>query len=262
MGLPKLLEDMLKAIMDNNTLQNWNIYQDRNGIVNVRLRFNGSHDEPFQQVSYKRKSPKQISHDLERSKQWRTVKPTIEQELSDPQPEQSAIAQSLQSASTPLSNEGVKTRAMARSETEVPRSPDTAPDYTMNVYADSFIMPQDDITLTAQTDTDDPSLSLSPDLSSFARESGLNKDIETEPLQSDSTLTDVPIQNEQAVKQTVLKGYVSPSRRPGKRFATCAYCGWNKTRTHCCRCDVVICVRCIERDKHSRHISNYGYYVH
>jgi len=122
-----------------------------------------------------------------------------------------------------------KTRAMARSETEVPRSPDTAPDYTMNVYADSFIMPQDDITLTAQTDTDDPSLSLSPDLSSFARESGLNKDIETEPLQSDSTLTDVPIQNEQAVKQTVLKGYVSPSRRPGKRFATCAYCGWNKT---------------------------------
>ena len=58
MDLPKALEIHLVALLENDTIHSWNIYQEKSGFVCLKVKFNGSHDQGTlngTQVAYKRK---------------------------------------------------------------------------------------------------------------------------------------------------------------------------------------------------------------
>ena len=170
MGVPKVLENMLQVVSEENILLSWNIYQERDGTINFKLKFSG-HEEPVnrvQQVSYKRKTTKQVQRDLERSRLWRssrnqqtietTPEPTLAPTMCDSSsphaghPQQSATAQS--------DMVGVKTRAMTRQEDpEIARSNEDEPETILNPDADSFTMPSYS---TADSDVSQDSILLSP----------------------------------------------------------------------------------------------------
>ena len=54
-GLPKTLEILMSSLLQENNVLSWQIYQDKSGNVNMKLRFTGdnvTHDQP--PVSYRR----------------------------------------------------------------------------------------------------------------------------------------------------------------------------------------------------------------
>ena len=66
--LPKTLKCLLDVLVDVNTLQSWNIFDEKNGQVVVKLRFDSGHYSPPSKgpVAYKRKAPSQVKRDGDR----------------------------------------------------------------------------------------------------------------------------------------------------------------------------------------------------
>ena len=64
---PKTLKCMLDVIVDVNTLQSWNIFEEKNGQVVVKLRFDSGHYSPPRKepVAYKRIAPSQVKRDAD-----------------------------------------------------------------------------------------------------------------------------------------------------------------------------------------------------
>ena len=63
------LKMLLSSIFSTNSLSNWSIFEDKNGQVNVRLRFS-KHEESSEvehTVSYRRKSDAQVKRDRDRA---------------------------------------------------------------------------------------------------------------------------------------------------------------------------------------------------
>ena len=59
MGLPNTLEYLLETLSVKDSVRSWQIYEERNGSVTVKIRFNGQNggtDMNSKQVCYKRKS--------------------------------------------------------------------------------------------------------------------------------------------------------------------------------------------------------------
>ena len=74
MGLPNVLEKLLDTLSGTNEVRTWNIFQDKNGTVVVKIRFSGQDGSSGSgvgqlPVSYKRKSTKQMQRDSDRAKQ-------------------------------------------------------------------------------------------------------------------------------------------------------------------------------------------------
>ncbi len=74
--LPKTLEDLLETLLAKKTLASWQIYDEKSGKIVVKLRFSeacssGGTTERHGQISYKRKSQKQIVRDAQRTAKWR-----------------------------------------------------------------------------------------------------------------------------------------------------------------------------------------------
>ena len=71
--LPKTLKCLLDVLVDVNTLQSWNIFEEKNGQVVVKLRFDSGHYSPPSKdpVVYKRKAPSQVKRDGDRLATYR-----------------------------------------------------------------------------------------------------------------------------------------------------------------------------------------------
>ena len=134
MGLPKVLEDMVSVLSDNNTLHSWSIFQEKNGFVNIKLKFSQeipvNHDQPTA-ISYKKKTSKQVQRDYERSKAWKASKGSYITSCANEHP--------LQTATTQSDSSGVQTSAMSKAQSEFART--TEPDLALNPDADIFLMP-------------------------------------------------------------------------------------------------------------------------
>ena len=61
--LPKVLRNLMDTLMDGNQLHSWNIFEERNGQIVVKIKFSGGHIDQPQQASYKRKPPNQVRRD-------------------------------------------------------------------------------------------------------------------------------------------------------------------------------------------------------
>ena len=73
-GLPKTLEILMSSLLQENNVLSWQIYQDKSGNVNMKLRFTGdnvTHDQP--PVSYRRKAPAQVKRDQARAQTFRAT---------------------------------------------------------------------------------------------------------------------------------------------------------------------------------------------
>ena len=67
--VPKTLKCLLDVLVDVNTLQSWNIFEEQNGQVVVKLRFDSGHYSPPSNkgpVAFKRKAPSQVKRDWDR----------------------------------------------------------------------------------------------------------------------------------------------------------------------------------------------------
>ena len=66
--LPKTLKCLLDVLVDVNTLQSWNIFEEKNCQVVVKLRFDSGHYSPPSKdpVIYKRRAPSQVKRDGDR----------------------------------------------------------------------------------------------------------------------------------------------------------------------------------------------------
>ena len=70
------LDMLLSSLFASNILSNWSIYDDKNGCVNVRLRFTKCDDIKTEHVSFRRKSQNQLNRDRERAIHHKTDKNT------------------------------------------------------------------------------------------------------------------------------------------------------------------------------------------
>ena len=168
MDLPKVLEDMLRVVMDTNTLRSWNIHQDINGCINFNLKF-GGHQESvthIRQASYRKKTNRQVQRDLERSRLWRAGQQsteTIAEPTAEPTEQALSYTDHPRQSATQLSNAvGVRTRAMTKNVPELVRAPSVEPETPLNPQADSFVMPcSTPTTSLASIDATDTSLNVS-----------------------------------------------------------------------------------------------------
>ena len=82
-GLPKVIQDLITALLDSHDVRTWNIFHDNNSEVTVGLKFSSRHIEcesslpmsPMVEnntVSFKRKTPNQIARDKARSQRRRS----------------------------------------------------------------------------------------------------------------------------------------------------------------------------------------------
>ena len=62
------LSMLLSSLFSTNSLSNWSIFEDKNGLVNVRLRFTKSEGNvATEPASFRRKSDKQLTRDQDRA---------------------------------------------------------------------------------------------------------------------------------------------------------------------------------------------------
>ena len=156
MVLPKLLENILATVTEDNTLSSWSMFQGADGAINFKLRFVGSHcnsQEPannIKQVRYRRITDKQAHRDFNRSQTWKnkaqdqqTMQTTTQPNVGQcPSSTPLVIDQPAQTSSSVKreSRVGVTTKAKASEEVELARS-DSDLSETLNPNAESFIMP-------------------------------------------------------------------------------------------------------------------------
>jgi len=150
MDLPKILESSLQAILDSSTLQSWNIFQEQNGHIIVKLKFNGHHNQAQQTTAYRKKSQRQSDRDNQRATVWNSRKratdhQSAEYDLNPPK----ALTQSSEIShakhpvkwSTPQSDStGMITRSMDAKETLEILRDDKVGDYFPNPAVESFIV--------------------------------------------------------------------------------------------------------------------------
>ena len=61
--LPKVLKNLMDTLLCGNMLHSWNIFEERNGHIVVKIRFSGGHVDQATPISYKRKAPSQVKRD-------------------------------------------------------------------------------------------------------------------------------------------------------------------------------------------------------
>ena len=61
--LPKVLRNLMDTLLEGNQLYSWNIFEERNGQIVVKIKFSDGHIAQPQQASYKRKTSNQVKRD-------------------------------------------------------------------------------------------------------------------------------------------------------------------------------------------------------
>lgn len=74
MGLPNILEDMLSMLLDKNSLKSWSIFQEKCGIVTMKIRFECQQDAAnrVEESHFMRKPANQLRRDRLRSTAWKS----------------------------------------------------------------------------------------------------------------------------------------------------------------------------------------------
>ena len=57
MGINRVMENVLASFCEDLELRTWSIYHEKNGCVNIKIRFDGCLGVPKRDVVYKKKSP-------------------------------------------------------------------------------------------------------------------------------------------------------------------------------------------------------------
>lgn len=223
MELPIMLQNMLKAIMETNTVKTWNIYPERNGIVTFKIKFASHDDQPaFQtQSSFKRKSLKQINRDNERARACQLRRQTSNQAETQPTLTIASGNSHPLQPDTPIVNSGMQTRSMTKGlEPEVAR--------TLNPDAETFTMPSP-IAVHASQNSDEQS---------FDRETNLEDSRHSH--HSECANTPLPESIE-----TVLDDSLSEYTRDGEYcvYTNCKY-GKLGGRSHQLADEVYMCSQC------------------
>ena len=259
MALPKVLEAMLQTTLNTTSLKSWNIYQDQNGDINLKLKFSASEESVnrVQQTTYTRKSTKQVQRDLERSRQWRknSNQPPIQ---NDQEPEQSVTQQHPKHSAT-LENSaiGMRTRAMSKNDPELARTQEEHPETSLNPFAESFIMPS----VTPEDSSTDTELELSPSIT-------LNRDADSSPCdyarkpandEASPTVAAASLEADK-VSKSIEKPVISGSIRRRKDHAMCNFCGrpQDPSCKQCVKCKMLVCTTCVFKGCHQSHTDLYG----
>ena len=76
-GIPKVLENAILSVLESHNVSNWSIFGEINGSVSIKIRFNvkgeGQDSSSVQNISYKRKSDKQLNRDRLRARKRKRV---------------------------------------------------------------------------------------------------------------------------------------------------------------------------------------------
>ena len=80
MGLNRILGDTLTKLSDDHMLRSWSIYQEQNGCVSVKIKFDvGADAVKHDNMTYKRKYASQVARDRRRSDHWKSQQSTLRQ---------------------------------------------------------------------------------------------------------------------------------------------------------------------------------------
>ena len=73
-GIPKVLENIISSVLTSHELSNWNLFSEKDGNLTIKIRFTDKgegqssvHDSITPNISYRRKSPKQVKRDSSES---------------------------------------------------------------------------------------------------------------------------------------------------------------------------------------------------
>lgn len=260
MVLPKTLENMLKAVSEDNSLLTWSIYQLRDGTINFKLKFNGSHSTSqdsgthIRKATYRRQSDKQAQRDLDRSRAWNSRKQQTMQSITTPK---SNVDNSTSSVPVVISEgdsqKGVITRAMARHESvELARSDIVVPEHSLNPHAESFIFP--DMIADESVHLEENAI-LSPELS-VVENTQVTESLAT--LESSPCLK--PVNKEPDCESDIDSDFDSSSDLNDCHYNNCSYEKDGVTHSEsadtiyrCTKCGYWICKDCVLVGRHKRH---------
>ena len=80
MALPKVLQDILRTVQEHNSLKSWNIFQDKYGMINIKLKYESHIDSVnyVQPVCYRKKTNKESQRDYARSRSWKDKRQPVQ----------------------------------------------------------------------------------------------------------------------------------------------------------------------------------------
>jgi len=254
MELPKILEKMLEATLDTSSLHSWNIYQDKDGYINFRLKFRSHGESPMHDCNtgYRRKTNNQIQRDQDRSRAWQAKKAYASSSKTNHPQEPSTVDNDSVAA-------GVRTRSMANNEaTEVLRTSD--PLSPLNPFADPFVIPVKTPVPTQPSPA--PTILLpSPQPSqTVLQEEVIQCQAE---LECSATLSNIP-----SISDTDDEADVDSSRQSDsddwcdceQDYFNCTYATGPNTKINanivykCSKCPgTTLCVECLTKGNHKRH---------
>ena len=96
MALNDVLINTLMSLSEDNLLSSWSVFQEKNGQIYVKIRFDTAKDAPNHDVvgHYRRKPAQQVRRDRERTMAWRasSCKPVVsDQAIHSDKPAQKSL---------------------------------------------------------------------------------------------------------------------------------------------------------------------------
>ena len=179
MDLPKILVKLLDTLMVDHMLTSWNILNENNSNITVKIRFSSGHisnqqeDADLKPQSYRRKPPSQIRRDDARFNAYR------QKQMSKPQHDCLSTTPHVSSSHSPVTTRAI-TRSMKQTmdELDIEQDRGTESSPTCN---DDFIMDISDITDNPVICTPDV-VTQSPDVSPVIPKAAIHYDISTDDL--------------------------------------------------------------------------------
>ena len=129
MGLNKILENMLTKFGEEYSLRSWSIFDEENGCVSVRIKFDANRSSVKREaIGYKRKPQSQLRRDKNRSEQWRHKQPSPQAGTDRQQPQHAESSRQVDKSSEPADGESTKrsgmvTRNQAKQPVDTPETP-------------------------------------------------------------------------------------------------------------------------------------------
>ena len=256
-GLPKTLETLLYALLDESTVSSWQIYEDNAGKVNMRIRFAGDNTTHNQAhtVAYRRKSPAQTKRDQARAETFRTAHTSthsVKSKATDALP-------------------GVITRQMAASERSCTPDKEIMRDHdsdTQSITLETSVTKFEQSAISPNMDISDLCPTVSPFVPrstaayAFGNEESLQEELVAPPLvHEDSVTVDVdsePVNVSGEYIQDIDRCDCERCDNGGGDINQLDRCGGDHFR--CDQCSVSkdsvlwICDRCRKMGAHKRHV--------
>ena len=267
MGINRVLENVLASFCEDLELRTWSIYHEKNGCVNIKIRFDGCLGVPKRDVVYKKKSPGQVARDRYRSDQWRLTKPKLSDSVLEQSVQHHAVSP-VQPKSQSDNNIAHMTRSKSKANNEsieIPRyntekSDALSPGHTLhmlNLFATPYVMEPD-----IHDDSHSPGSLCVPELVMPVPETRVHDSSPEESHMDCSPVRHEDITSEDDTSSDISR-YTAYSAAVGCNMYYCMYC--NSTNTSlmdhsqdamyvCVRCDnVSVCQQCLDGGGHGCH---------